>query len=698
MGSAGKGKMGMHFPSPPGTLVEIGFRQGDINQPFILGAIHEDHNVVQKTNPQQHRFLTQGQHQICFDDTPGQQGIEISTQQGKQGFRLQTQAQTEPSKPGLHCWTQEGSMRLSAKSDFSQTTQASCQIRVRDYRVEIQETYDLQITGALTWDLGQDQNLQARWLAFEAGNRHSLETEANACFSAQTGFFDLEKNLQLKAKETLDIQAKGLSGQAKTIRIIQDSGAEIRIDGQGIRFKSPVGIEIFAKTFQSQGRVSQQSLSSQENRTEAQTDIENQSEDLSSFMDPVSPAKAALIGSGRACMKLGQGIRSLSYLILESMGKIPEGSALAYSNQIQEEAELYQRTANPRNTAGAWGEEITDFVPALLSGFTLTRVFGLGVNATLCAMTGSVTAMDIVTSLIAPRKDSPLHGIIFIYESLSDLIQGLLRKEKEFDTVGGKDNWDPLLSFYSPNGPKVLFKKDENGNWHYENAETGQKAIQIWNNDHLKKNHSFSFSLSAPVYSESNTETQIYDLIPNRQARWDDGKAGLGLRFYKSTEVSREHATSISSFGKQENSLTHSAGTGLNLATVRIENSTAQLSADFNLASVKSQLKVDDITNKTAPSRPNQDRRIDGKSGATIAEFIFYIKITNKNQMTCSASGNFGFGFYFNIGLSSSGNEKRIFLGASGKLPPRPKFTSDLSINCEFPKIQDALKNEIKEN
>ncbi|UBM08125.1 type VI secretion system Vgr family protein [Cupriavidus metallidurans] len=83
---AGANQTGFHFPLIDGTYVDVAFRDGNPNKPYILSAQHTSQHPELITN--QDRWMsrnvlrTQANNKLRFDDWQGQEGVKLSTEYG----------------------------------------------------------------------------------------------------------------------------------------------------------------------------------------------------------------------------------------------------------------------------------------------------------------------------------------------------------------------------------------------------------------------------------------------------------------------------------------------------------------------------------------------------------------------------------------------------------------------------------------
>lgn len=80
--SAADGSRGFQIGLYKGDQVLLGFVEGDIDRPVIVGAINPREAVVGENNSYQDVLRTKSGHQIVFDNTPGSEHILISSING----------------------------------------------------------------------------------------------------------------------------------------------------------------------------------------------------------------------------------------------------------------------------------------------------------------------------------------------------------------------------------------------------------------------------------------------------------------------------------------------------------------------------------------------------------------------------------------------------------------------------------------
>ena len=80
--SAGDGKRGFQIRLLQGDTVLLGFLEGDIDRPVILGAINTREGVVGEANSFQDVLRTSGGHETVYDNTPGKEQIIMKSKNG----------------------------------------------------------------------------------------------------------------------------------------------------------------------------------------------------------------------------------------------------------------------------------------------------------------------------------------------------------------------------------------------------------------------------------------------------------------------------------------------------------------------------------------------------------------------------------------------------------------------------------------
>jgi uncharacterized protein involved in type VI secretion and phage assembly len=76
------GGFGLWFPPVTGDVVVVGFEDGRIERPYVLGAIFTGDNQPPTTEGQERVIRTESGHSLSFIDTPGSEAVKIEDQAG----------------------------------------------------------------------------------------------------------------------------------------------------------------------------------------------------------------------------------------------------------------------------------------------------------------------------------------------------------------------------------------------------------------------------------------------------------------------------------------------------------------------------------------------------------------------------------------------------------------------------------------
>jgi Rhs element Vgr protein len=246
MGTAGRGLAGMHFPSQPGTEVELAFLQGNICLPVIIGALSTP-AVVTADNAHQALVRTTQGSEWCLDDTPDNEGIVLSTPEKKDLLALK--AHTE--KTGITLKTNTGSMQFNAGQSLHFTTAETLSIQATDYDVMIQESYHLDAKDRIDWETAGYFFLKAEVIRFNSqtfslSNEEELimqtDTLQTACENTQS------TTLQFCSQQTLSIEAANMQITAETQLSIENAGAKIVFENGNLTLNSPTEIEFISES------------------------------------------------------------------------------------------------------------------------------------------------------------------------------------------------------------------------------------------------------------------------------------------------------------------------------------------------------------------------------------------------------------------------------------------------------------------
>ncbi|GGX39252.1 type VI secretion system Vgr family protein [Saccharospirillum salsuginis] len=210
---------GQHFPLAKGTEVILGFENGDIDRPVILGAHYNRQSVnpVTQANARHNLIRTRAGQRLLLDDTPEQERIELANPDNANQLTLsaekdahlaklestegdlvlhagramtfesgQNQTTTVGADHSVHVknnqslMTQEGSITVESATDIEYSAGKNLRWQSREGEMTLRSE------GAMHWQVGDGLNQQVvdgdYEVNVEAGD-YSLEADANITFS-----------------------------------------------------------------------------------------------------------------------------------------------------------------------------------------------------------------------------------------------------------------------------------------------------------------------------------------------------------------------------------------------------------------------------------------------------------------------------------------------------------------------------------
>ena len=249
---------GMHFPLAKGTEVSLLWENGDLDRPYIQGALYNQQaeNPVTDANARQNLIRTRGDHRLLFDDTPEQEHIHLTTADDDNHLTLSAANEGH----FVELVSEQGEIRLRAGKSATFESGDDQQVSVgANHSIQVQQDYSLQtqegqITVAaatdLEWRAGEairlhnrEQNIELRSaeaMQFQAGNRfwqqvdggdcevlvsdghYQLETGADQVFNSQGHAITVSQGdatLQLNGSGNLTLQANSIELTADSIAI-----------------------------------------------------------------------------------------------------------------------------------------------------------------------------------------------------------------------------------------------------------------------------------------------------------------------------------------------------------------------------------------------------------------------------------------------------------------------------------------------
>ncbi|AJQ97920.1 type VI secretion system Vgr family protein [Gynuella sunshinyii] len=249
---------GMHFPLAKGTEVSVLWENGDLDRPYIQGALYngQAENPVTDANARQNLIRTRGDHRLLFDDTPDQEHIHLTTPEDQNHLTLSAASEGHFAE----LVSEQGEVRLRAGKSATFESGEDQQVTVgANHSIHVQQDYSLQteegqITVAASTDMewtagkairmhNREQNIELRAtkaMQFQAGNNfwqqvdsgncdilvsdgsYSLETGADQVFNSQGNSITItqgDATVQLDGSGNLTLQANSIELTADSIAI-----------------------------------------------------------------------------------------------------------------------------------------------------------------------------------------------------------------------------------------------------------------------------------------------------------------------------------------------------------------------------------------------------------------------------------------------------------------------------------------------
>lgn len=133
---------GMHYPLHKGTEVLLSFVNGDLNQPVIVGAVHnsETPNIVTRFNQTQTVVHTGGSNRMVMEDLVGNEHIHLSTPKANTTLRMGTGMQStvgaQAAGTGTDGFTFTTDANWTVSAQDGSTTLESDTLKVSDTQEE----------------------------------------------------------------------------------------------------------------------------------------------------------------------------------------------------------------------------------------------------------------------------------------------------------------------------------------------------------------------------------------------------------------------------------------------------------------------------------------------------------------------------------------------------------------------------------
>ena len=193
---------GMHFPLTKGTDVVVGFDNGDVDRPVILGAAQNNINpsVVTSENAYQNVIRTRGKHEFLLDDTPGHERIQLNTEEQKN--RLLLNATQDAHLVELH--SEDGDLQFTAGRNINLESGT-------DMAVSVGGNQEVTVAG--------DYRLMTEEgdVVHQAGNSILMTAQENIEWGTEQGDVKLESGSQWHVEAAQGISTHVVEGDHNTV-------------------------------------------------------------------------------------------------------------------------------------------------------------------------------------------------------------------------------------------------------------------------------------------------------------------------------------------------------------------------------------------------------------------------------------------------------------------------------------------------
>lgn len=173
----GGANYGLHYPLLNGTLIAIGYLHGDLNRPFILGAIPDDNqaNTLTSSEGSQHQINTRVGHSFNFDDQANAPTATLASTDNLNHLQLKSGSEL----PLIHLNSTQGPSECNANQQ-GQVLTLSRQTEQGNNSVSNTTTNTQQLTAQtqdITHAAGQDLGLNSNVNLEQQINKDGRQTE-----------------------------------------------------------------------------------------------------------------------------------------------------------------------------------------------------------------------------------------------------------------------------------------------------------------------------------------------------------------------------------------------------------------------------------------------------------------------------------------------------------------------------------------
>ena len=243
---------GMHFPLQPGVVVSIGFIEGDLTRPVILGAhpSKQHPSPVTDKNPQQSIIRTPLQQTFLMDDS-AKSNMIFSNQQTKTGdVTNEIVFDSSDISPGIRMFTQ-GDMTVQSRGDMTRTTDAHINTTEQNFSHTVGTDYTLfvengsvsnQVSGNQTRTAKNNMSVEVDTIALiKSGGDVSITSQGNHTVQSQQDVtINLQGNATLhSAKDLLLMSGADLRAQTNGGFFHLTQSGMFLLEGNNITFSAP---------------------------------------------------------------------------------------------------------------------------------------------------------------------------------------------------------------------------------------------------------------------------------------------------------------------------------------------------------------------------------------------------------------------------------------------------------------------------
>jgi type VI secretion system secreted protein VgrG len=235
---------GFHYPLRHGTSIIVGFINGDLDRPIIIGAMSDENakNPVKADNSTQHRIRTFAGNELLFDDNESHRYIQLQTARQEQRLHFNSTA----NEHDIQLANQTGKMNFYAKGDFIKKTKSDSHLLVGgDHHVNVFDTQNIKTQGNIDFDVKKDTHFHAAEdlriatqqedLIFKAEKKYRIATQQDVQLAAHKGNVALNT-----ANSDVLFTAKSMSMLAPQIQLgcLQAEGGNLNFGGMAFNVSS----------------------------------------------------------------------------------------------------------------------------------------------------------------------------------------------------------------------------------------------------------------------------------------------------------------------------------------------------------------------------------------------------------------------------------------------------------------------------